>query len=239
MGWPSLITESNYWSFYESPRCRTHPIKFLPETIYGLENVVWRISRCLFSSDIWMEWFYLFWVSMLHDASHQVSAQEDIWFWRCWLKNSKMAVYYIAIFWYVSWMILAILSLHVALRLPSSFCLRQYMGWKMLFEEYQDASLVLISEWSDFIYSVSPCWMMHSNKFLLKRIYGFKEVVWKMPRGLFSAWTSFVSEWNERNNYESLFGLKRPIKFLLMRTCSLEEGVVWKLSRLLFSSWIS
>ena len=84
----------------------------------------------------------------------------------------------------------------------------------MLFEEYQDASLVLIYEWNDFIYSESPCWMMHSNKFLLKRIYGF------------SALTSFVSEWNERSIYESLFGLKRPIKFLLMRTYSLEEDVV-------------
>ena len=28
--------------------------------------------------DFWMEWFYLFWVSMLHDAFHQVSAQENI-----------------------------------------------------------------------------------------------------------------------------------------------------------------
>ena len=77
---------------------------------------------------------------MLDDASHQVSAQEDIWFWRSWLKNCKMAVYCIAIFWYVSLMILAILSLHIAWRIPSSFCLRQYMGWKMLFEQYQDAS---------------------------------------------------------------------------------------------------
>ena len=46
----------------------------------------------------------------------------------------------------------------------------------MLFEEYQDASLVLISEWNDFIYSESPGRMTHSNKFLLKRIYGSKNV---------------------------------------------------------------
>ena len=71
-------------------------------------------------------------------------------------------------------MILAILSLNVAWRIPSSFCLTQYMGWKMLFEEYQDVCLVLISEWNDFIYSES---MMHPNKFLLKRIYGLEEVV--------------------------------------------------------------
>ena len=74
-------------------------------------------------------------------------------------------------------MILAILSLHVAGRIPSSFCFRQYMGWKMLFEEYHDVCLVLISEWNDFIYSESPCCMMHPNKFLLKRINGLEEVV--------------------------------------------------------------
>ena len=50
------------------------------------------------------------------------------------------------------------------------------MGWKMLFEEYQDVCLVLISEWSDFIYSKSPCCMMHPIKLLLKRIYGFEDV---------------------------------------------------------------
>ena len=68
--------------------------------------------------------------------------------------------------------------------------------------------------------------MSHSNKFLLKRIYGFKEVICKMPRRLLSALTYFVSEWNERSIYESLFGLKRPIKFLLMKTYSLEVDVV-------------
>ena len=74
-------------------------------------------------------------------------------------------------------MILAILGLHVAGRILSSFCLRQYMGLKMLFEEYQDVCLVLISEWNDFINSESTCCMMHPNKFLLKRIYGLEEVV--------------------------------------------------------------
>ena len=35
---------------------------------------------------------------MLPEAFHQVSAQEDKWFERCWLKNSKMAVKWMAIF---------------------------------------------------------------------------------------------------------------------------------------------
>ena len=90
-----------------------------------------------------------------------------------------------------------------------------------------------------FTYSESPCCMMHPNKFLLKRIYGLEKVVWKIPKMLFSAWPSFVSKWNERSIYESFFGLKHPITFLLIRTYSLEEDGVWQISRLLFSSWPS
>ena len=33
------------------------------------------------------------------------------------------------------------LSLHVAGSLPSSFCLREYMVWKMLVDEFQDGCL--------------------------------------------------------------------------------------------------
>ena len=48
----------------------------------------------------------------------------------------------------------------------------------------------------------------------------------RIPRWLFNAWPSLISEWNERSIYESLFSLKHPIKFLLIRTYSLEEDVV-------------
>ena len=89
--WQVLISEWDGFSYSVFPCCLTHPIKFLLETIYELEDV-WRISRYLFSSDIWIEWFYLFRVSMLHDASHQVSAQENIWVGRSCVKNSKKAV---------------------------------------------------------------------------------------------------------------------------------------------------
>ena len=34
---------------------------------------------------------------MLPEAFHQVSAQEDRWFERCWLKSSKMTVKWMAI----------------------------------------------------------------------------------------------------------------------------------------------
>ena len=93
-------------------------------------------------------------------------------------------------------------------------------------------------EWNDFIYSESPCCMMHPNKFLLIRKYGFKEVL-KIPRKSLSAQPSFLSKWNERSIYESLFGLKHQIKFLLMRTYGFEEDGVWQISWLLFSSWPS
>ena len=95
------------------------------------------------------------------------------------------------------------------------------VGWRIprwLFSARQS----LICKWDDF----SFFWV--SNKFLLKGIYGLEEVVWKTPKRLFSAWPSFVSKWNVGSIYESFFGLKHPIKFLLMRTYGLE-----------FSTWPS
>ena len=135
-------------------------IKALPKRTYGLEDVVWRISRWLFSA-----WPFL--ISEWDYFSYSES--------QCCLTH------------------------------PIKFLLDTiYTGWKMLFEEYQDVCLVLISEWNDLIHSESPCCKMHPNKFLLKRIYGLEEVVWKIPRRLFSAWPSFVSKWNEKA-FTSLF----------------------------------
>ena len=82
----------------ESPCCMKPSIKFLLKRIYGLEeDIGWRIPKWLFSArqSLICKWDDLsyFWVSMLPEAFHQVSAQEDRWFKRrCWLKNSKMAV---------------------------------------------------------------------------------------------------------------------------------------------------
>ena len=45
---------------------------------------------------------------MLPEAFHQVSVQEDIWFGRCWLKNSKMAVLVLGNLQYANGMIFAI-----------------------------------------------------------------------------------------------------------------------------------
>ena len=43
-------------------------------------------------------------------------------------------------------------------------------------------------------FSESPCCRKPSIKFLLKRIYGLEEVIWKMPWRLFSAWPSSSKE---------------------------------------------
>ena len=66
----------------ESQCCREPSTKFLLKRIYGLEDVGGRIPRWLFSA--WQSLVYkwddvsYFWVSMLPEASHQVSAHEDI-----------------------------------------------------------------------------------------------------------------------------------------------------------------
>ena len=70
------------------------PIKFWLNPTYSLGDVIWRISR-------WLPW----WPSCISernnfsnseslcrsDASHQVSAQSDLWFERCLLRNFKVA----------------------------------------------------------------------------------------------------------------------------------------------------
>ena len=133
--------------------------------------------------DKWMGWFKLFWVSMLPDKSHQVSA-----------------------------------------------C------WKLLFEEYQDVCLVLISEWNDFIYSEYPCCIPIS--FCSREYMGWKKLFEKFQEcRLVHDHLLYLSEMKEA--FMSLFGLKHPIKFLLMRKYGLEEDNVWQISRLLFSSWPS
>ena len=93
----SLICKWDGLAVSESPCCMKPSIKFLLKRIDGLEeDTGWRIPKCLFSArqSLTCKWDDLsyFWVSMLLEAYHQVSAQEDKSFERCWLKNSKMAV---------------------------------------------------------------------------------------------------------------------------------------------------
>ena len=74
------------------------PIKFRLNLIYSLGgDVVWRISR-------WPPWRNDLSNSEIlccSYASHQVSAQSDLWFGRCCLNNFKMAA--MADIWRLSW----------------------------------------------------------------------------------------------------------------------------------------
>ena len=115
------------------------------EDIWLEEDVVWGISR----------WQLCGWPSLisarndlsnsgsgfclacLADAYHQVSVQEDIWFGRCCLRLFSSLPSLIS-----EWNISFILSLLVAWCLPLSFCSRECVGWKKLFEKFQEDCLV-------------------------------------------------------------------------------------------------
>ena len=138
----------------------------------------------------------------LPEAFHPVSAQENLWFGRCWLKNSKMAAKGMAIF--DVWMGLISYSESPYCRKPSIkllnkriYGLEKDVGWRIrrcLYSAWKS----LICEWGDFSYFwVSYC-QKHSINFLIKRIYGLTEDVgWRNPRWLFSAWSSLMLEWDD------------------------------------------
>ena len=124
--WQFLISEWDDFSYSESQFCLKHPIKFLLDTIYGLEDAVWRISRCLSISGIWMEWFYLFWVSMLHPNKFLLKGiygLEDVFALRipnCLFMHDHL--------WYLNGMIWAIQALHFVLMPPIKFLLKRMYG---------------------------------------------------------------------------------------------------------------
>ena len=119
----------------------------------SFEDVIWRIPWRLLSAwpslvsecndlSIWHNWL----MPTIKALPERTYGLEDV-VWRNsrWLFSAWPFLINV-----INGMILAILSLHVAWRIPSSFCLRQYIGWKMLFEEYQDVCLVLRTDWNDF-----------------------------------------------------------------------------------------
>ena len=70
------------------------------------------------------------------------------------------------------------------------------MGWKMLFEEYQDVCLVLISEWNAFIHSESPCCIPIS--FCSREYMGWKMLFEKFQEGcLLHGHLLYISEMKE------------------------------------------
>ena len=119
--------------------------------------------------------------------------------------------------WYLNVMITAYLSILSACRLPSSFCSRGYIVWKILFKLFKI-----------FSYLEYPCWLATHIKFLLKRTYGFEEdVVWRIVRCMLGA-GPIVTELNYFCFPVSLFCLLPPIKFLLMRTYSVvDRGLMY------------
>ena len=121
------------------------PIKFWLNPTFSLGgDVVWRISR-------WPQW-QPSWISERNnlsnseslcrsDASHQVSAQSDLWFWRRYrLKNFKMDTVAAILDtgteqFYQFWISMSLRCF------PSSFGSIQLTVWEeMSFEEFQDGS---------------------------------------------------------------------------------------------------
>ena len=96
----------------------------------------------------------------------------------------------------------AFISLFLAWSIQSSFCSWGHIVWRrILFDKYQDCCLVLGHPDILFILSLHIVW------FLFKRTYVFEEIAWRIPRWLFNAWPSLISEWNDLSNSGSPFCL--------------------------------
>ena len=66
---------------------------------------------------------------MLPEDFHQVSAEEYLWFGRCWLKNSKMAAYIVlGNLWYANGMILAVSKPPCCTKPSTKFLLKRIYG---------------------------------------------------------------------------------------------------------------
>ena len=191
--WPFLMCEWDDFCYFWVAIMFEAFLKFLLKRIYDLkEDVGWRIPRWLFSAwpFLMCKWgVFCFWVSILPEAFHQFSAQENIWFGRrCWLKNFKIAV--------SAWpslmcdrMIYAI-SESPYCQKPSSSLLPKRLyglegdgGWRIQ-SWVNSAWPSLMCEWGDFCHFESPyCWNP-SIKFLIKRIYGLEEDAgWRIQDG--------------------------------------------------------
>ena len=108
---------------------------------------------------------------ILPGISHQVSAQEDI-VWKMMFEEFQDGCSMMDHLSDLNGMTTAFLCNLFTCCLPSSFCSREYMVWKMMmFEEFQDGYLVLgnLSYANVMISAVSEsqCCMKPSIKFLL------------------------------------------------------------------------
>ena len=135
--------------------------------------------------------------------------------------------------------ILFILRLHVAWCLPSSLRSKKYVGWKKLFENFQESCLV------------------HDNliRYLSRRKEGFQSIFLPDPSKQVSAHEDirfggicclkkskllFSSRPSWYLNRISLFIQSLHIAwFLLKKTYGFEEKIVWRIPRVLFYAWPS
>ena len=181
--WPSLVSECNdlsIWLIWLMPT-----IKCLLKRTYGYEDVVWRISRWLFSSDIWMEWFNLFQVSMLHDASHQDCSREYMGWKKLFEKFHKGCLLHDHLL-YLSGMKEAYLSLFLTwlsnqVSAQENKCVGRSCLKNSIKVVYCMTIFCIWVEWKKHIWV--SFWPDFPIKFLLKRIYGLEEVVWKIQEG--------------------------------------------------------
>ena len=208
-------------------------IKALPKRTYGLEDVVWRISRWLFSA-----WPFL--INVWDDFSYSESP--------CCLthpiKFLLETIYGLAdVVWRISrclfssenlleWF-LFILSLHVVWCIPIIFCSREYMGleevvWKnpkRLFSAWPS----FVSKWNERSIYESLLSLKHPITFLLIRTYGLEEDgVWQISRLLFSSWPSWYLLYSEP---PCLPGLCSRGHY------GFEEEIAWRIPRWLFNAW--
>ena len=166
-----------------------HPIKFLLETIYELEDAVWRKSKCrlvLISE----------WNGLIYSESH-CCIMNPYKFLRKLICGRKKLFEKFKVGCLVQDHILnlssmkeAFLSLCFPWRIISSFCSWRHMAQrKMLFEEFQEDYSMdghlwylggLIKANLGLRFALKT-----SINFMLKRKYRLKDGVWRIPRWLF------------------------------------------------------
>ena len=120
--------------------------------------------------------------------------QEDIWFGRCCLRLFSSMPSLIS-----EWNISFILSLNVAWCLPLSFCSREYVGWKKLFEKFQEDCLVhdhllYLSGMKEAFLSLFLVWSIKSSFCSWGHMAWKKMFFWRISRLLFSSSSSLRSE---------------------------------------------
>ena len=97
-----------------------------------------------------------------------------------------------------------------------------------------------MSECGDLAISEYPICRKPFIKFLFKRIYGLKEdVVWRIPRWLFSTWPSLMCERGDFRYFWVSILLEVFHQVSDKENISLEEDVGWRIPRWLLSAWPS